>query len=105
MKDPRDIILKPVVSEKSYELRCPTSTQPLSLLERERISIHDSPGEPVETLLAVAGLPVGVQVALSLSETAGLQTGAVGVQLVPAAASQVKYRYRSSSGAAVQEVE
>jgi hypothetical protein len=29
-------------------------------------------------------LPVGVQVALSLSETAGLQTGAVGVQLVPA---------------------
>jgi hypothetical protein len=29
-------------------------------------------------------LPVGVQVALSLSETAGLQAGAVGVQLVPA---------------------
>jgi hypothetical protein len=39
------------VSEKSYEfLWWPMSTQPLSLLDRERISIHCSPGEPVETL-------------------------------------------------------
>ncbi|MGH3669199.1 MAG: DUF6049 family protein, partial [Pseudonocardiaceae bacterium] len=30
------------------------------------------------------GLPVGVQVSLSLSETAGLRAGAVGLQLVPA---------------------
>jgi len=29
-------------------------------------------------------LPVGVQVALNLSETAGLRAGAVGLQLVPA---------------------
>jgi hypothetical protein len=47
------------VSEKSYEFRWwPISTQPLSLLDKERISIHCSPGEPVETL---AGCEVGVK--------------------------------------------
>ena len=48
------------VSEKSYEFLWwwPMSTQPLSLLDRERISIHCSPGEPVETL---AGCEVGVK--------------------------------------------
>lgn len=41
-------------SEKSYEWRwlwwAPTSTQPASLLDRERTSIHCSPGDPLPML-------------------------------------------------------